>query len=384
MHLVRAMKSRLSTAVLAFGVEFNDTNAQERSEEILKDKEDLSSPLQIIRYIQGMANDISTSLREKLSEEKVDSIVLNYGTVLNRLIEVRPDPKKKISSWNAELVQKKLEYLKSLFQEVLSEDIFDETNEIELYNKRSTAEHELRKLKERLKIELPDKGRLFMSTIGSSHKISTMKEKELEDQMDFLSLDDSSAKETVVIFDEAGCIPSFELLGLSRLGRDIQSIVLVGDKNQLPPYNPSNNTNKSKTKNRRGNYFVKNENNDSLKSLLDVSNMSIIDEKVLLKTQYRVPKDIADLLNVHVYKGNYITCPKSPIPPRGLNIVHCMEDYSENRKYINLLEVEKALSLFYKLKRNPCIANILIITPVSTKLLLLFIKDTVQRSNLFE
>lgn len=384
MHLVRAMKSRLSTAVLAFGVEFNDTNAQERSEEILKDKEDLSSPLQIIRYIQGMANDISTSLREKLSEEKVDSIVLNYGTVLNRLIEVRPDPKKKISSWNAELVQKKLEYLKSIFQEVLSEDIFDETNEIELYNKRSTAEHELRKLKERLKIELPDKGRLFMSTIGSSHKISTMKEKELEDQMDFLSLDDSSAKETVVIFDEAGCIPSFELLGLSRLGRDIQSIVLVGDKNQLPPYNPSNNTNKSKTKNRRGNYLVRNENNDSLKSLLDVSNMSIIDEKVLLKTQYRVPKDIADLLNVHVYKGNYITCPKSPIPPRGLNIVHCMEDYSENRKYINLLEVEKALSLFYKLKRNPCIANILIITPVSTKLLLLFIKDTVQRSNLFE
>ena len=209
-----------------------------------------------------------------------------------------------------------------------------------------------------------------MSTIGSSHKISTMKERELEDQMDLLSLEDSSAKETVVIFDEAGCIPSFELLGLSRLGRNIQSIVLVGDKNQLPPYNPSNNTNKSKTKNRRGNYFVKNENNDSLKSLLDVSNMSMIDEKILLKTQYRVPKDIADLLNVHVYKGDYITCPNSPIPSRGLNIVHCMEDYSENRKYINLWEVDKALSLFYKLKRNPCVANILIITPVSADLLL--------------
>lgn len=369
MHLVRAMKSRLSTAVLAFGVEFNETNAQVRSEEILKDKEDLSSPLQIIRYIQSMANDISTSLREKLSEEKVDSIVLNYGTVLKRLIEVRPDPEKKISSWNAELVQSKLEYLKSLFQEVLSEDIFDETNANELNDKRSSAEHDLRKTKERLKTELPDIGRLFMSTIGSSHKISTMKEKELEDQMDLLSLDDS-AKETVVIFDEAGCIPSFELLGLSRLGRDIRSIVLVGDKNQLPPYNPSNNTNKSKTKNRRGNYFVKNENNDSLKSLLDVSNMSMIDEKVLLKIQYRVPKDIADLLNVHVYKGDYITCPNSPIPPRGLNIVHCMEDYSENRKYINIWEVDKALSLFYKLKRNPCIANILIITPVSTELLL--------------
>ncbi|GFH53878.1 hypothetical protein CTEN210_10354 [Chaetoceros tenuissimus] len=363
MHLVRTMKSRLSTAVLAFGLEFNERNANERSEGILEDKVVLMSPLQIIRYIQSMANDISTSLNEKLSEKQVDSIVSNYGTVLNRLIEVRPDPEKEISSWNAKLAQSKLEYLKNLFQEVLSEDIFDETNANELCDKRSSAEHDLRKTKERLKIDLPDKGRLFMSTIGSSHKISTMKERELEDQMDLLSLEDSSAKETVVIFDEAGCIPSFELLGLSRLGRDIQSIVLVGDKNQLPPYNPSNNSNVSKTKNRRGNNFVQNENNDSLKSLLDVSNMSMIDEKILLKTQYRVPKDIADLLNVHVYKGDYITCPNSPVPARGLNIVHCMEDYSENRKYINLWEVDKALSLFYKLKRDASVANILIITP---------------------
>ena len=95
MYLVRTMKSRLSTAVLAFGLEFNERNANERSEGILEDKVVLTSPLEIIRYIQSMTDDISTSLEEKLSEEQVDSIVSNYGTVLNRLIEVRPDPKKR-------------------------------------------------------------------------------------------------------------------------------------------------------------------------------------------------------------------------------------------------------------------------------------------------
>jgi hypothetical protein len=44
--------------------------------------------------------------------------------------------------------------------------------------------------------------------------------------------------QTIVVFDEAGCIPSYELLGLSMLGHSISSLVCVGDK-KLPPYDRS-------------------------------------------------------------------------------------------------------------------------------------------------
>jgi hypothetical protein len=55
--------------------------------------------------------------------------------------------------------------------------------------------------------------------------------------------DGPQAKKTVVIFDEAGCIPMYEFLGLSRLGRLIVCLVCVGDKNQLPPYHPGSSRN---------------------------------------------------------------------------------------------------------------------------------------------
>ena len=78
----------------------------------------------------------------------------------------------------------------------------------------------------RLEEELPALARLHMSTIGSSHRLPGDKNNDaggdLTRAFGKFTLDDSDdnreyepPKETIVIFDEAGCIPSFELLGIT-------------------------------------------------------------------------------------------------------------------------------------------------------------------------
>lgn len=56
---------------------------------------------------------------------------------------------------------------------------------------------------------------------------------------------------TVVMFNESGCIPSCELLGLTRLDSIIDAIVVVGDKHQLPLHDPASNTRKTPKKDSR-------------------------------------------------------------------------------------------------------------------------------------
>mmetsp|Transcript_11356 Transcript_11356/g.21255 ORF Transcript_11356/g.21255 Transcript_11356/m.21255 type:complete len:163 (+) Transcript_11356:1239-1727(+) len=157
--------------------------------------------------------------------------------------------------------------------------------------------------------EFPSTARLHMCTIGSSHKLPTASnisertshfsddEFDIDDDYDIddafgrMNLNERKAsitvhrkRESVVIFDEAGCIRSYELLGLSRLGLDIKSLLLVGDKHQLPPYDSSSQQgtsalNNSATKKKKS-------------SLLDISVLSQSGHKTNLTTQYRVPKDI--------------------------------------------------------------------------------------------
>ena len=190
-----------------------------------------------------------------------------------------------------------------------------------------------------------------------------------EDQFDELSLSDNEpAAKTVVIFDEAGCIPSYELLGLSRLGRDIEALIVVGDKHQLPPYDPSQGRRQPNSfSNRYGNRRpVTRESVTPLQSILDVSALTIDSSKVMLTTQYRVPKDIADMLNTRIYKGTYNTCPSAKVPHRGLFVENVLEDPNPRRKYVNLNEIEKGLEFIHQLSHDPEIRNILVITPVSS------------------
>lgn len=93
---------------------------------------------------------------------------------------------------------------------------------------------------------------------------------------------------------EAGCIPSYELLGLTRLGRPIKAIILVGDKHQLPPYDPMQGRRFGRGNSFGANRSRRNDRAEGMQSLLDSSVLTIDSGKVMLTTQYRVPQDIAN------------------------------------------------------------------------------------------
>jgi hypothetical protein len=269
------------------------------------------------------------------------------------LISIRPDNERndKTNPWNAKEATRRLRHILDHFEKVLDIEMFSEENAIALYNEKATADEEYKALFERLRSELPNLARLHMSTIGSSHRLPTIENDGgiasglqhlfLSDFDDELSDELETPKDTIVIFDESGCIPSYELLGLSRLGRAIRSLVLVGDKKQLPPYDPMQGR-------RRRNSFLGDLKKESLSSLLDSSSLTVDCGKVLLTTQYRVPKDIAEMLNHRVYRGNYNTSPDVRVIS-GLQMVNVPWSESQNRKYVNPNEMEIGLSLLDKL-----------------------------------
>jgi hypothetical protein len=170
-----------------------------------------------------------------------------------------------------------------------------------------------------------------------------------------------TGRETIVVLDEAGCIPDFELLGLSRISDNIVCIVAVGDKHQLPPYDPCRGR-LSKSK-RQGNQ------SDGQKSVLDWSGLDKPSQKVkiALTSQYRVPRDIASILNECVYSGGYNTPPKCPVPTKGLVLRHVAANNHSRKKYVNMNEVGHIVKILIKAmhSRVGLSGGALVLTPVS-------------------
>lgn len=331
--LAQALRSKLSETVLRFGRHFNEKYAATRSDIIEKDKaNDLSSPISIIDAVERAVLDISKLLsttdeqRSKcVTEESATDVIVCHSTLLGRLVYIRPDSiqdKKNSDPWDAKEATKRLRYIQDRFRDVIKLDMFKLTNAQELTNERKNVDEEYKLLYSRLEMELPALSRLHMSTIGSSHRIITTKQKTSDDDLastfgkiSLKGTDDdivsSPPKLTVCIFDESGCIPAYELLGLSRLGRPIIALILVGDKHQLPPYDPTQGRSFG-----RGN--VRSQRDKKLQSLLDVSKLTIDSGKIMLTMQYRVPRDIAEMLNIRIYRGNYKTSPTARVPMSGM------------------------------------------------------------------
>ena len=385
-QLLKEMKNRIANAVEEFGNNFYVHRAYKTSFLIRENSVDFTSPLVTLRYLTETLEVIQSLLPEnsrstRVLEEDVEALVMSRSALLSGLLEIRTDPEKERSplSWNANIATDRLFGIEVVFKELLNQDIYNENKASELFQKLADVKKDYKSMHDRLSEELPQIARLHMSTIGSSHKLAVANTKtDIADKLDRLSLHDcyeddacvEVPKKTIVIFDEAGCIPSYELLGLSRLGRDIEALLLVGDKHQLPPYDPSNGNNvksNDRITDRHGNSVRrKAETNEGQPSLLDSSTLSEGEGKVTLTTQYRVPKDIADMLNVHVYKGLYKSSPNSDIPSQGLKVINVTEDhYRNNRKYVNEAEVARGIALVHDLNLDDSISSILIITPVS-------------------
>lgn len=368
------LRGRIAEVVRTFGTNFNEAHAFNRSEDIQKNTDEWTSPLSIINSVRTVVEDIAVLLDDTknhgskyVHEDDTSCLIVKHSALLGRLVPIRPDNERDdnmSSTWNAKEATRRLRFILEHFTKILCTDLFSEDNARALYKEKTLSDDAYKDLLDRLSIELPKLARLHMSTIGSSHRLPVGKDETgdgLVDRFQQLFISDSDSEtdtnppmDTIVIFDESGCIPSYELLGLSRLGRAIRSLVLVGDKKQLPPYNP--------TQGRRGRKNSRQ--NEQLSSLLDSSELTVDSGKVTLTKQYRVPKDIADMLNHRVYGGQYNTCPLASVPLSGLHMVNVPWSESQFRKYVNPNEVERGISMLEKLVLDYDISSTLVITPV--------------------
>jgi len=237
---------------------------------------------------------------------------------------------------------------------------------MELQTSIREAEASLKLMQSRVEADLTIKARVLMSTIGSSHKLP---KRGVDDgEGDGLVAEELSsaeqemvARETIAIFDEAGCIPSYELLGLSRINGMIKALVAVGDKHQLPPFNPNQNFSKRTRAPKKGRKKKQVEQKE-IKSILDVSKRDYNDDsKVKLCTQYRVPRDIAELLNARVYKGEYITPITCKIPKKGFHLLDVPPEREE--KYVNKEEVRKCIQMVEQIIHADEGGSIMLLTP---------------------
>ena len=322
------------------------------------------------RAIQGVLTDSS------LREEKVDDVVNTHSSILGQLLPIRSEKARRMRAW-------------PLYEKEVRLALIQVQNGLDSLTKRSffsfkyakklelavqQANKSLEAAIQLAKKDLMQDARVFLSTIGSSGRLPTGGAKaaatsnSLSDAFDRMAVSGTqkNTTKTIVVFDEAGCIPSYELLGLSMLGHSISSLVCVGDKNQLPPYDPSSNS-----KHQYSSHGARNL-GGGVQSLLDVSQLTADKGKIKLTTQYRVPHDIANLLNNRIYKGDYQTAPESRAPLKGFHFVHVpgpVVELNSKKKYdrkneINKDEIQRCLEIVLQSKKEG-IESILVLTPVS-------------------
>jgi hypothetical protein len=378
----------LSKKVLMFGNKHNVEGAALQSEHILTDnKKYLSRPTDVINYVAMTLKNVKETLSlgdSDFTEAIIEQLVGRTESITEYLLPKRTPREKRLSpqGWRTldriSQTKERLTTLKAQLWETLQDRLFGREDADTLVTEAREIDNYVKSREEHFKVELVAESRLQMCTIGSSHKLPKAGRSEegrgtIAGAMDRLRvfddddlLDDEEGPggdiddegpgkpDVVVIFDEAGCIPSYELLGLSRLGCKIVGLVVVGDIHQLPPYDPG-----SGCRNSQGRSILTAE---KVHSLLNVSALTTSDSKVTLTTQYRVPRDIAELLNHRIYRGKYQTPPTATVPDKGFHFVHV--PYCERKKYVNENEIETALELIHR-SQIEGYDSIIVLTPVS-------------------
>ena len=362
----------------------------------------LSSPSDIRFSLSHTLDDIDHVLKlNHIEEHQIENLILDCSSVLSKLIPLFTEKEKEdLPSWSKRKISvvQALQKIMVLIKEILEEPLFSQAVVEKAMQDLRQAEENKKRVITRVEGELETDARIMMATIGSSHKLPTLLVDDSDDDdslvgaMNELTIED---KETIVIFDEAGCIPDYEFLGLSRLGRKIKALVCVGDKEQLPPFS-------STSTSRRGSSRTSPAKEEKVLSLLDVSGLkdSGSDEsssgKIRLNTQYRVPRDIAGILNDRIYNGQYQTPSDCRAPERGFQtesgIVRCKYDRSRCRtpsdcrapergfhfvhvdfdhhsmKYVNKNEISKCAQIVEQELAIQCDdCSIMVLTPVSSQ-----------------
>jgi hypothetical protein len=366
------MRASLADEIKGFGDRFDDDNAWAQHRIILKDPipGELTTPSNIITSVERCLVHLVDLQTSKITEDAVIETVGKNSTLLDNLFAIPRGEKvrfgtKEEPSWNKKNVSMRTTDMINRLSTQAHSDLFEDESCRELEMQWRQAQENRQRIETRVEADMETQARLKMSTIGSSHKLFAASPKdqdgekdELEDHLDSLSMDGGD-QETIVIFDEAGCIPSYELLGLSRLGCNIDAILVVGDIHQLSPYNPDD-TGKPQSKRSQARKH-KQRKSKNLSSILDVSDVAVIK----LTTQYRVPRDIADILNARIYNGSYQTSLRS-VPIRGMAFKHVPLENHPLLENVNPVEVAEVLRLLKEkvaASRSGTV-SVMVLTPV--------------------
>jgi hypothetical protein len=360
------MRRYIGESILSLGSVFPIRALQSRAQSIEAGIEaGFQSPVQIIYSLQAFVESASLFLQRF---KELEDLVLTHNSLLGELIRLPDDDNDRVVRSHQEKNNRKaVKVMKDSITVLLTRKTFSLTDAEELQRSIRGLEESLTHAQTRVSGEMNQNTRVRMSTIGSSHKIQIKENMDddsdsLEEQFEKLTMKDDK---TVVIFDESGCIPAFELIGLTRLGITLDAIVAVGDAKQLPPYDPRQSfTSKPSPRSFRSRSFSQNKTTSTstpIKSILDVSGCS---RKIKLTQQYRVPRDIATILNARIYGGDYKTPETCPVPTRGFHLIHIPSD--RNEKYVNRNEIEGCLEIVRELKKRDE-NSIMLLTPVSSK-----------------
>ena len=377
--IARCMRDKIVETMLSLAGRFNEASIQRRVKLLSSGAEaGFTTRIEIINSILSCCEDANKLVRKgrQATQDDIKTVVVQHSSILGKLIPL--DDKAKMVPFAKQI--ESISTIASTMKPLLKlPDFCRETAELAIKSIRD-SEAALNQASGRISQSLQAKARVHMCTIGSSHKLPTRTDEDNEsddlvEQLERLSIDE---QKTIAIFDEAGCIPSYELVGLSRLGRCINGIVAVGDKHQLPPYDPGQSFGtKRKTTNRMAGRYLRRGidsfelSSPKIKSILDASKCSVDEEtKIKLTTQYRVPRDIAGVLNARIYKGDYRTPQECRVPDKGLVFIDVPKvsrglGGREDKRYVNHDEIDICLQLIRQIQREyDFSASIMFLTPV--------------------
>lgn len=285
-------------------------------------------------------------------EEKkfLDLIEENIIIIMNEDIIEENNKKKEKTK---EEIEQKIKIIKDFFKEYIYNliDIFLMCNPIVnnikiLNNQIQELNEEKNKIKKDFEDKCDEKQNIFTSTIGSLNR--------LLEHFEIIK----NIKKTIVIIDEGSTIPIHELGTLSLIKQKIISLVLVGDPNQLPPFGK----------------LIKNNNSKYNKYNEEITIPSIFDKKYLkvksnhLEMQYRIPFEIAEILNKYVYNNKYNTIETKKYC---LDTVRIINSTTEDIKKANINEGEadKVVNIYNKYKYE--YKSIMILSPYKNQVKLI-------------
>ena len=372
--LKKEMTKRLSNCIENLEGQLPDeTNPEERARQIREDRVDLGSGSSIVATLKEVIQDLEDFVavgERNLEASDVDRLIKKHDSVLGHLIPF-PGPKEELQrAWRRVRPRTfRAMVIVSRALSTLTESGAFSLKPVEDANRELTqAEDAFRAAQERIKTALTTESRVLLATIGSSHKLNLSVEDE-DASSENLSRVNKNTTSTIFIFDEAGCIPAFELLGLSRLHRRMEALVCVGDKHQLPPFDPGSGNFSRKNPHGSRSTVFRSDKREKLKSLLDASSLEPDNGKIRLTTQYRVPRDIAGILNSRVYGGLYQSAETCKAPLAGFKLIHVAQGrHHQNKKYVNENEIHYCVELI-RASMKEGFDSFMVLTPVSSILL---------------